>query len=79
MADQQEKGQAIIFAGHFGLAALVKGRERSTPLWMLMLSTVWLEIVFVPRFAAGVEIKLPNWKGIPTALPAKAASPPRAD
>jgi hypothetical protein len=40
---------------------------------------VWLDIVLVPLFAAGVEIKLPDWKGISTALPAKAASPPRAD
>jgi len=79
VADQQKMGQAIIIAGHFGLAVLVKGRERSTPLWMSMQSTVWLDIVFVPLFAAGVEVKLPNWKGIPTTLPAKAASPPRAD
>jgi hypothetical protein len=73
VADQQKKGQAIIIAGYFGLAASVKGRERSTPLWMLMLRTVWLDIVFVPLFAAGVEVKPPNWKGIPT------APPPRAD
>lgn len=44
-----------MIAGHFGFAALVKGRERSTPLWLLMLATVWLDIVFVPLFAAGIE------------------------
>jgi len=44
-----------MIAGHFGFAALVKSRERSTPLWMLMLASVWLDIVFVPLFLAGVE------------------------
>jgi membrane-bound metal-dependent hydrolase YbcI (DUF457 family) len=49
-----EKKRAMI-AGHFGFAALVKSRERQTPLWALMLATVWLDIVFVPLFAAGAE------------------------
>lgn len=44
-----------MIAGHFGFAALVKGRERKTPLWILMLATVWLDIVFVPLFVAGIE------------------------
>jgi len=35
-------------AGHFGFAAMVKSRERSAPLWALMLATAWLDIVFVP-------------------------------
>src|ERR1700685_2669883 len=55
MADQQKKEQTAMIAGHFGFAALVKGRERSTPLWMLMLASVWLDIVFVPLFVAGIE------------------------
>jgi membrane-bound metal-dependent hydrolase YbcI (DUF457 family) len=55
MADQEQKEQAIMIAGHFGFAALVKGKERSTPLWILMLASVWLDIVFVPLFAAGLE------------------------
>lgn len=42
-------------AGHFGLAAIVKARARSTPLWALMLATQWLDVVFVPLFAAGIE------------------------
>ncbi len=42
-------------AGHFGFAAGVKGRERQVPLWALMLATVWLDIVFAPLLAAGVE------------------------
>jgi hypothetical protein len=49
-----KEGRAMI-AGHFGFAALVKSRERQAPLWALMLATVWLDIVFVPLFVAGVE------------------------
>jgi hypothetical protein len=44
-----------MIAGHFGFAALVKSRERQAPLWALMLATVWLDIVFVPLFLAGIE------------------------
>ena len=44
-----------MIAGHFGFAALVKSREREVPLWSLMLATVWLDIVFVPLFLAGIE------------------------
>jgi hypothetical protein len=44
-----------MIAGHFGFAALVKARERSTPLMALMLATVWLDVIFVPLFLAGIE------------------------
>jgi hypothetical protein len=44
-----------MIAGHFGLAAAVKSRERQAPLWALMLATVWLDIVFVPLLLTGVE------------------------
>jgi hypothetical protein len=44
-----------VIAGHFGFAAGVKGREPSAPLWALMLATVWLDIVFAPLYAMGVE------------------------
>ena len=44
-----------MIAGHFGFAAIVKGIERRTPLWILMLAAVWLDIVFVPLYLAGVE------------------------
>lgn len=44
-----------MIAGHFGFAALVKARERKVPLWALMLATVWLDVVFVPLFAMGIE------------------------
>lgn len=48
-----------MIAGHFGFAAAVKSRERSTPLWMLMLASVWLDILFVPLFLAGIETLQP--------------------
>jgi membrane-bound metal-dependent hydrolase YbcI (DUF457 family) len=51
----REPRAAAMIAGHFGLAAGVKGRERQIPLWALMLATVWLDIVFAPLLAAGVE------------------------
>jgi hypothetical protein len=35
-----------MIAGHFGFAAGVKAAEQQTPLWALMLGTVWLDIVF---------------------------------
>jgi membrane-bound metal-dependent hydrolase YbcI (DUF457 family) len=44
-----------MIAGHFGFAALVKSRERQVPLWALMLATVWLDVIFVPLFVAGIE------------------------
>ena len=44
-----------MIAGHFGFAALVKGREPETPLWALMIATVWLDIVFVPLLFMGIE------------------------
>ena len=44
-----------MIAGHFGFAAIVKSRERRTPLWALMLATVWLDIVFVPLFLMHIE------------------------
>jgi hypothetical protein len=42
-------------AGHFGFAAVVKARERQTPLWALMLACQWLDVVFIPLFALGIE------------------------
>jgi hypothetical protein len=44
-----------MIAGHFGFAAMVKSRERTAPLWALMLATVWLDIVFIPLLVAHVE------------------------
>jgi hypothetical protein len=44
-----------MIAGHFGLAAAVKGQEPQMPLWPLMLATVWLDVLFVPLLVLGVE------------------------
>lgn len=44
-----------MIAGHFGFAAIAKSREPQVPLWSLMLATVWLDIVFIPLFLAGIE------------------------
>src|SRR3954463_10294730 len=44
-----------MIAGHFGFAAAMKDREASAPLWALMLATVWLDIVFAPLYAMGIE------------------------
>jgi hypothetical protein len=44
-----------MIAGHFGFAAAVKSREPATPLWALMFATVWLDVVFVPLYLAGIE------------------------
>src|ERR1700677_3084881 len=55
LANQQELGKATMIAGHFGFAAMVKARERTAPLWALMLATVWLDIVFIPLLVMHVE------------------------
>lgn len=44
-----------MIAGHFGFAAAVKSRETATPLWLLMLATVWLDVIFVPLLLGGIE------------------------
>ena len=41
--------------GHFGLAAGVKAWDRFVPLWALMAATVWLDILFIPTYALGIE------------------------
>src|SRR6516164_7656571 len=48
-----------MIAGHFGFAAAVKSREPETPLWAMMLATVWLDVVFVPFYLSGVETVQP--------------------
>jgi len=52
-----------MIAGHFGFAAIVKSRERTAPLWALMLASVWLDIVFTPLFLAHVETLQPVHAG----------------
>lgn len=44
-----------MLAGHFGLAAVVKGREPQLPVWSLMLSTQLLDVLFVILYLLGLE------------------------
>ena len=48
-----------MIAGHFGFAAGVKASEKQVPLWSLMLASVWLDVVFVPLYATGIETTIP--------------------
>lgn len=52
-----------MIAGHFGFAAMVKSREPTTPLWALMLATVWLDVVFIPLLMLHVETLQPVHPG----------------
>ncbi|MCE7985016.1 MAG: permease [Caldilinea sp. CFX5] len=44
-----------MIAGHFGLATGVKAGAPRLPLWALLLSTFWLDVIFIFLFAAGIE------------------------
>ncbi|PIE93060.1 permease [Bacillus fungorum] len=44
-----------MFAGHFGLAAVVKAKSPKLPLWALMVSTQLLDVIFLPLYILGVE------------------------
>ncbi|WP_274649224.1 permease [Paenibacillus humicola] len=48
-----------MFAGHFGLAAAVKAKEKDVPVWALMLGTQLLDVIFVPLYLSGVETIVP--------------------
>ena len=63
MAESHQEGAVI--AGHFGFAAAVKSSAPRVPLWALMLACVWMDVVFVPLFAAGIEtiVPLPGTRG----------------
>jgi membrane-bound metal-dependent hydrolase YbcI (DUF457 family) len=52
-----------MFAGHFGLAAAVKAKQPSVPLWALMVSTQLLDILFVPLLLMNIETIEPIGKG----------------
>lgn len=54
MAENEHEG-VVVIAGHFGFAAAVKAKAPSIPLWTLMLACQWLDVVFVPLLAFGVE------------------------
>jgi membrane-bound metal-dependent hydrolase YbcI (DUF457 family) len=48
-----------MIAGHFGFAAAVKSRVPAAPTWALMLASVWMDVIFVPLFVAGIETMEP--------------------
>ncbi|SFF28894.1 hypothetical protein SAMN04487969_12346 [Paenibacillus algorifonticola] len=52
-----------MFAGHFGLAAIVKAKAPEVPLWALMVSTQLLDIAFVPLLLSGAETMEPIGHG----------------
>lgn len=44
-----------MIAGHFGLAAGVKAKTPYLPLWALILSTFWLDVIFIILYPFGIE------------------------
>jgi hypothetical protein len=54
-----QAGGALVIAGHFGFAAVVKSRAPQVPLWSLMLACQWMDVVFVPLFALSIERIVP--------------------
>src|SRR4051812_35278779 len=52
-----------MFAGHFGAAAVVKGKTPELPLWTLLVSTQLIDILFVPFSLAGIESIEPIGEG----------------
>jgi hypothetical protein len=52
-----------MFAGHFGVAAVVKSKTPELPLWTLLVSTQLLDILFVPFSLAGIEYMEPIGEG----------------
>lgn len=52
-----------MIAGHFGFAAMLKSREKTTPLWALMLATLWLDIIFIPLVLTHLETVQPIHAG----------------
>jgi hypothetical protein len=44
-----------MIAGHFGFALAVKARAPRVPAAALLFATQWLDVVFAPLFAAGIE------------------------
>lgn len=44
-----------MFAGHFGVAAAVKGKAKDLPIWVLIVSTQFLDLVFSLLVWLGIE------------------------
>ena len=52
-----------MFAGHFGVAAIVKRKTPELPLWTLLVSTQLIDILFIPFSLAGLEYMEPIGEG----------------
>jgi membrane-bound metal-dependent hydrolase YbcI (DUF457 family) len=52
-----------MFAGHFGVAAVVKSKTPELPLWTLLVSTQLIDILFIPFSLAGLEYMEPIGEG----------------
>ena len=52
-----------MFAGHFGVAAMVKRKTPELPLWTLLISTQLIDILFIPFSLAGLEYMEPIGEG----------------
>ena len=52
-----------MFAGHFGVAAVVKSKTPELPLWTLLVSTQLIDILFVPFSLAQLEYMEPIGEG----------------
>ena len=44
-----------MIAGHFGLATIIRAKEKTVPLWVLMAATQLLDIIFIPLLLFGIE------------------------
>ena len=44
-----------MFVGHYGVSLAAKGADRRIPLWVLFIATQWVDVLWGPLVAAGVE------------------------
>lgn len=52
-----------MFVGHFGLATIVKTKEKTLPLWVLLVGSQLLDIIFIPLWLLGIETIVPIGNG----------------
>lgn len=52
-----------MFAGHFGIAAVIKSKTPELPLWTLLVSTQLIDILFIPFNLVGLEYMEPIGEG----------------
>lgn len=52
-----------MFAGHFGLAAIVKTKDPELPLWLYIVATQLLDLIFIPLWLFHIETLIPIGTG----------------